>query len=529
MTNPVPLEQYQGDPGESESSSSESPEPMDQDENTGGGQRQAVSPINSAGSDKSEIFEPDDQPEYFEVWSSDATSEDEEEEELEQKSARPKRVDEWSETMSKDRITTLTYNGIPGIQLLDTERKYTVLECFKLFVDDALIKLMVIETNKHARSKFVRYGYHEGFLSGWLDVDFKEMSQFLGLLIFMGFKRFPETSCYWSTERMYRMSVACRIFTQTRFHRILAFWHFGTEGSDTVLAKINPLISRLNTNYRKYKEPDQILYVGRSTVCLRNKYIFEPSLGAVKKGSKILKVIDQDGYTYKTKILKTGAGRREQTMADVLQVLDGFLNQGRLIIFHNLWIGLDLAEKLLSCKCHSIGMIRKNSRGASKELLSRSIQDGDLVGVQNPQGISIMKWQLSGVEYFGISTCHSLETPPQKKPAKSQSESTTNPEESQVPTFLRDIALSESIFDMHEKFNVNTSPVNEQVKWYQRFAYDAIVNTATVNALVLYKALNNETIKMWDFRDKLFRELVDIKQLPSVSSDDEAEEPDLED
>lgn len=50
-----------------------------------------------------------------------------------------------------------------------------------------------------------------------------------------------------------------------------------------------------------------------------------------------------------------------------------------------------------------------------------------------------------------------------------------------------------------------------------------------MNALVLYKKLNNETIKMWDFRDKLFRELVDIKQLPSVSSDDEVEEPDLED
>lgn len=50
--------------------------------------------------------------------------------------------------MTKDRITTLTYNGIPGIQQLDTERKYTALECFKLFVDDALIKLMVTETNK---------------------------------------------------------------------------------------------------------------------------------------------------------------------------------------------------------------------------------------------------------------------------------------------------------------------------------------------------------------------------------------------
>lgn len=59
-------------------------------------------------------------------------------------------------------------------------------------------------------------------------------------------------------------------------------------------------------------------------------------------------------------------------------------------------------------------------------------------------------------------------------------------------------------------------------------ACDAIVNTATINALVLYKKLNKDKIRMWCFRDKLFRELVDIKQLPSISSDEEIEEPDLD-
>lgn len=44
---------------------------------------------------------------------------------------------------------------------------------------------------RNARAKFVRPGYHEGFLSGWLDVDFKEMTQFIGLVIFMAFKRLP--------------------------------------------------------------------------------------------------------------------------------------------------------------------------------------------------------------------------------------------------------------------------------------------------------------------------------------------------
>lgn len=34
-----------------------------------------------------------------------------------------------------------------------------------------------------------------------------------------------------------------------------------------------------------------------------------------------------------------------------------------------------------------------------------------------------------------------------------------------VPKFLRDISQSERIFDAHDKFSINTSPLNEHVKW----------------------------------------------------------------
>lgn len=504
---------------------SHSPEPMDLDNGT-------QAPTNQPTEDNESItseFEPNDRQEHFELWSSDVTSPDED---VVEASVKSKHHHQWSETVLKENIQNIEFTGESGIIGLDPNRKYTALECFKLFVDDDLIKLMVTETNRNARAKFVRYGYHEEFLSGWLDVDFKEMTQFLGLIIFMAFKRLPETMSYWSTERIYFNTVACRVFTQTRFHRILAFWHFGTDGTDSVYAKVNPVINHLNNNFRKYKVPGSILYIGRSTVHLRNKYIFEAQpVNTAKKGSKILKVMDQDVYTYKLKILSPSTGRNwAQRNSDILELLDGFLDQGRLFNFHNLWVSVDLFEQLLKRNCHSIGMIKRHSRGTPKELETKKIQDGELIGFQDPNGVTVIKWQLLGEPNYGITTCHTLETVPIPKKSKFQVNSLSGeePVQDNVPKFLRDISQSERIFDAHDKYSINTSPVNEHVKWYQRLACDAIVNTATINALVLYKKLNNDKSRMWSFRDKLFRELVDIKQLPNISSDEETEEPDLD-
>ncbi|XP_050301713.1 piggyBac transposable element-derived protein 5-like [Anthonomus grandis grandis] len=546
---PDPLPPYNLEPDSSESASEgesshsgETPEPMDHEDST------AANNLDEAGAEvethvhcrghtkkskeKSE-FEPNDAVDHFELWSSDVTSPDEDDDmEGTRSSPAHKLTESWTDTPKQENIIPLKFKGTEGIINLDMGRKYSALECFKLFVDDDIIHMMVRETNKNARANFIRYGYHEDFLSGWLDVTFKEMTQFLGIVIFMAFKRLPETSSYWSTERLYFNSVACRVFTQTRFHRILTYWHFGNDGTRCVYAKLNPLLAKLNENFRKYKIPGDILYVGRTTCYLRNKYIFEPiPQDITKKGSKILKVMDQDIYTYKIKVLppEVSSNRIRRTTNNTLDLLADYMDQGRLIIFHNIYISLHLARELLRRQCHSIGMIRKNSRGTPKEIETKPLQDGDLIGYQNSKGISVLKWQLLGAPYHGVSTCHTLETIPVQRYVRNYLDNGTTQEEEQIPKYLKDISLSEKIFDAYEKFSINTSPLNEHVKWYQRLACDAIVNTATINALILYKQLNKEKIKMWDFRDRLFRELVDIKQLPNISSDEEMEEPDLED
>lgn len=69
--------------------------------------------------------------------------------------------------------------------IISANEKFTPLFCFKLFVNDAVVNLLVNETNKYARSKFIRPNYHKDFLTGWMDVTATEMLELIGLLIFM--------------------------------------------------------------------------------------------------------------------------------------------------------------------------------------------------------------------------------------------------------------------------------------------------------------------------------------------------------
>lgn len=54
-------------------------------------------------------------------------------------------------------------------------------------------------------------------LSKWNDCDAAEMKKFLGLLIWMGLKKLPKISDYWSTDALYENNVVKRVMSRNRF------------------------------------------------------------------------------------------------------------------------------------------------------------------------------------------------------------------------------------------------------------------------------------------------------------------------
>lgn len=70
---------------------------------------------------------------------------------------------------------------------------------------------------------------------------------------------------YWSGSSDTGNGLASRVMKESRFQHILAYWHFGDEkGKD--YPKIKNVFHMLNEMFKKYKEPGDVLYVGKSNL-----------------------------------------------------------------------------------------------------------------------------------------------------------------------------------------------------------------------------------------------------------------------
>ncbi|XP_030753387.1 uncharacterized protein LOC115880326 [Sitophilus oryzae] len=480
-------------------------------------------------------FDEDDNPLNFLMNCSDTVSPDETQEEdtgMERdETASPlRKKPKYSWNTLYKIYTKFPFEVEPGLQNLRPESGYSALDCFKLFWDDELIDLMVQETNKYARSKFIRPGYHKDFLSGWMDVDVREMKEFISLIIYMSMTKFPDFMAYWSTHPVWETSVACKIMTPTRFQRLITFLHFGTDGSDSYLAKINPVVHRLNENFRKYKIAGRGLYVYMTSIYLRKKYRYIERGTRPKRGCRMLRVLDKDLYTHRIELehpeCETAPLRPSLAKKHVLNSLDGLLDVGRVVNVQGTFVSVDLAKELLRRKTYLAGMIRTKSRGTPKELYQLGADSPLMAGYQSLDGICALNWFQKGKRakggnrfYFGLTTYHEPDpiTPSNPNPTAAQV----------VPWFLRYLYSCHQYYLAAEKHSVPSCAAYEEALWHGRVAMELIASVVATNAFVLYNMLNDESISMFRFRDALFRQLADNSGLPYVSSGNEASDPEM--
>lgn len=110
------------------------------------------------------------------------------------------------------------------------------LDCFRLFLTDEIINLMVQMTNSYAnKSKLLNVVTRNMRIAKWTNCTPEEMWKFLGLLVYMGLKKLPKISDYWSKNILYENKVAGQTMAMNRFELLLRCWHF----EDTVFIGSN--------------------------------------------------------------------------------------------------------------------------------------------------------------------------------------------------------------------------------------------------------------------------------------------------
>ncbi|XP_025266673.1 uncharacterized protein LOC112638721 [Camponotus floridanus] len=208
-------------------------------------------------------------------------------------------------------------------------------------------------------------------LDQWYETNPNEIKRFFGLIIWMGLVRLPKIE-------------------------------FNNEENDPKnrLSKVAPIINHLNSNFKKYYKPDEILCVDESLVPFRGRIVFRQYIKQKRHryGIKVFKLCSGPGYTYSFRIY-TGKDENTNEISGnksteiVMALCQDILGKGHTICTDNWYTSVDLAERLTDMRTHLLGTLRKSRRGNPKEVVAQKLKRGDVIARENKNGVTILKWK----------------------------------------------------------------------------------------------------------------------------------------
>lgn len=101
------------------------------------------------------------------------------------------------------------------------------IDVHKLFVTNELLNSIVKETNEYARLVIGNKTLtRKSQLHRWKETNLPEIKSFLGIILYKGLVRKPETADYWSKSILYTDLFVSKLMTRERFEMLLSFVHF---------------------------------------------------------------------------------------------------------------------------------------------------------------------------------------------------------------------------------------------------------------------------------------------------------------
>ncbi len=128
------------------------------------------------------------------------------------------------------------------------------IDCYRHFITDEIIDLMVRETNRYAEQylevhEISRRSKHRQ----WKPTTHEEMLKFFGIIIEMGLVQMPQLNHYWSSSQLYGLEIIRSAMPTERFELLLTFWHFSNSNNRNSkqdrLFKLKPLSDLLKERF----------------------------------------------------------------------------------------------------------------------------------------------------------------------------------------------------------------------------------------------------------------------------------------
>ncbi|CAH1980597.1 unnamed protein product [Acanthoscelides obtectus] len=383
-----------------------------------------------------------------------------------------------------------------------------------LLINDSIFQYIADQTNLYATQVIT----DEADVKG-TSTDKNEIKKVFGLLSYMGIVKMHNIQAYWSREAMYKNSMASKVMTRNRFELLLRMLHFADNQDNPDndrLHKIQPLIDKIVHNFKTSYEPSETCCIDESLIPFRGRLIMQQYIRNKrhKYGIKVFKLCSKGGYTYNFKIYagkNLDQGHTTPTSV-VMSLFEPILDSGRTLVTDNWYTSVDLAKRLMDRQTYLMGTLRKNRRGLQKDQVNKKLKCGEIAALENQDGVTVISWN-DKRNVLVLSTKHSNTTV-----------DTTNRRQKTVkkPEAIVAYNAGKSSVDISDQMTAHQTPLRRTFKWYRKLAVEIILNTAMVNAWIMYKETVNARISLLQFRKAV------TYKLCQAQDDGLAEQPDAE-
>jgi hypothetical protein len=315
----------------------------------------------------------------------------------------------------------------------------------------------------------------------------------------------PSIDCYWRQSKLYKNDIARSTMTRNRFQAILANWHFAdneqNESNDRC-HKVNDLLKMLVTKFAAARKPQEDIVIDETMIPFRGRLQFKQYLPgkAHKYGVKIFKLCDSAGYTYNMAIYKGKSDRVLSLPTEVvMQLSQPYLHVGRTLVTDNYYTSIQLANNLLTAQTHLVGTLRSNRKGLPTTVTSARLKPGEMIARENKQGILVLKWK-DKRDVIMLSTRHQNDMINTGK--KNRLKDTIRKPSAIVyyNSIKQGIDVSDQLASYH-------TAVRKSVKWFHKVAFEFLMGTAVVNALLIFNkncsdnGRSDKQLKIAEFRE----------------------------
>ncbi len=307
--------------------------------------------------------------------------------------------------MLKKCFLLLEINDFYVAKVTPTSQDSTInpIDCYRHFITDEVISLMVCETNRYAEQYLLTHRLSKRSKNlQWEPTTNEEMLKFLGIIIEMGLVQMPKVDYYWSKIQLYGSKVIQNTISRDKFELLVKFLHFSNNeeqnASQNRLAKLTPLLILLKARFKSVYMPDTVITIDETMVPRQGRLSYRqygPGK-SYKYGVKIYKVIDTNGYTWNF-IIYTGKQNPttglEHSQTVTIQLLKDLFGCYQTAVVDNFFTSIGLAKRLLRNDTYLIETLRSNRVGSGKAIVQKKLQRGEIHGLQNGDGVKLSKWK----------------------------------------------------------------------------------------------------------------------------------------